>query len=53
LPLPAIPTQTIDTGRPEEVAAGAEPSGAFKADMVEFVLEYKDEIAVEKAATCL
>ena len=36
LPLPAMPTQTIETGV-FELAAGAEPSGAFAEDIVEVV----------------
>jgi len=36
LPLPAMPTQTIETGV-FELAAGAEPSGAFAEDIAEVV----------------
>ena len=39
LPLPAMPTQTMATGASvEEPVAGAEPSGAFAADIVQLVL---------------
>jgi hypothetical protein len=34
LPLPAMPTQTIATGALARSGAGAEPSGAFEADML-------------------
>jgi hypothetical protein len=36
LPLPAIPTQTIETGV-LELATGAEPSGAFAEDIADAV----------------